>query len=200
MIKHFILTSLRVPLMVAALVASGVVTTAQSAADSGAVEFHVKPGRCQPFTSTDMSIRPQLGKPGKPKWATGGIQPGFWFWGGGSAERPFATLYQLKRAVRELLRTKGMPEHGIRVVVHGGLYRLTQTLQFIPEDSGKPGNPVVYTAAPGEKPVFSEGSPVAGWTKPATAAPGLPRPLLDTCGWHRLRRTAAHRSTSGSCT
>ena len=92
----------------------------------------------QPFTSSDPSVRPQLGRPGKPQWATGGIEPGFWLSTSGSAERPFATLYQAQLAVRELLRTKGMPEGGIRVVVHGGLYRLTQPLEFVPEDSGTP--------------------------------------------------------------
>jgi hypothetical protein len=144
----FNLISLRNCLFASALAASGAIGAAQSAADTGAVEFHVKPGGVQPFTSSDPSVRPQLGKPGKPQWATGGLEPGFWLSGGGSAERPFATLYQAQLAVRELLRTKGMPEGGIRVVLHGGVYRLTQTLDFIPEDSGKPGNPVLRRPAP----------------------------------------------------
>jgi hypothetical protein len=140
----------------------------------GAVEFHVKPGGVRPFTSSDASMRPQLGKPGKPQWATGGVEPGFWLSEGGTAERPFATLYQAQLAVRELLRTKGMPERGIRVVVHGGSYRLTQPLEFVPEDSGTPDHPVVYMAAPGEKPVLSGGMPIGGWKKLRTAPPGLP--------------------------
>lgn len=171
---HFTLISLRGCLFVSALAANGAISAAQSAADTRADEFHIKPGGIQPFTSTDTSIRPQLGRPGKQQWETGGIEPGFWLSGGGSAERPFATLYQAQLAVRELLRTKGMPEHGIRVVVHGGSYRLAQAAQFIPEDSGTPGNPVVYTAASGEKPVFSGGLPVTGWRKLETATPGLP--------------------------
>jgi hypothetical protein len=161
-------------LLVSALAACGSIYAAQSVADAGAVEFHVKPGGVEPFTSSDPAVRPQLGKPGKPKWATGGIEPGYWLSGGGSADRPFSTLYQAQLAVRELLRTKGMPGGGIRVIVHGGLYRLTQTVEFIPQDSGKPGNPVVYSAAPGEKPVFSGGLPVTGWTRLETVPLGLP--------------------------
>jgi hypothetical protein len=170
----FNLISLRNCLFASALAASGAIGAARSVADTSGVEFHVKPGGVEPFTSSDPAVRPQLSKPGKPTWATGGIEPGFWLSSGGSAERPFATLYQAQLAVRELLRTKGMPAGGIRVIVHGGLYRLTQTEEFIPQDSGTPGNPVIYSAAPGEKPVFSGGLPVKGWTKLETAPPGLP--------------------------
>jgi hypothetical protein len=159
-------------LLVAALATSASAAAAQSA--PGAVEFHVKPDGGQPFTSSDPSVRPQLGRPGKPQWATGGFEPGFWLSTSGSAERPFATLYQAQLAVRELLRTKGMPEGGIRVVVHGGLYRLTQPLEFVPEDSGTPDLPVVYTAAPGEKPIVSGGLPITGWRNLSAATPGLP--------------------------
>lgn len=159
-------------LLVAALAMSASAAAAQSA--PGAVEFHVKPDGGQPFTSSDPSVRPQLGRPGKPQWATGGFEPGFWLSTSGSAERPFATLYQAQLAVRELLRTKGMPEGGIRVVVHGGLYRLTQPLEFVPEDSGTPDLPVVYTAAPGEKPIVSGGLPITGWRNLSAATPGLP--------------------------
>ena len=169
---HFSKTAPRGCVLLAALAVIAPTGTAQTAA--GAVEFHVKPGGVGPFTSSDPSVRPQPGKPGKPQWTTGGIEPGFWLSGGGTAERPFATPYQAQLAVRELLRTKGMPEGGIRVVVHEGLYRLTEPLEFIPEDSGTPERPVVYAAAPGEKPVFSGGLPINGWRKPKTATPGLP--------------------------
>ncbi len=169
---RFVETSRRGCLLVAALAMSGSTAAAQGA--PGAVEFHVKPDGVQPFTSSDASIRPQLGRPGKPQWATGGIEPGFWLSTDGSAERPFATLYQAQLAVRELLRTKGMPEGGIRVVVHGGVYRQPQPLEFVPEDSGTPGKPVVYAAAPGEKAIVSGGLPIAGWSKLKAAAPGLP--------------------------
>jgi hypothetical protein len=172
--RTFVDRSMRGWLLLAALAASNGAGAAQSAAGAPAIEFHVKPGGVQPFTSSDPSVRPQLGRPGRPEWATGGIEPGFWLSGGGSAERPFATLFQAQLAVRELLRTKGMPEGGIRVVVHGGVYRLAQPLEFVPNDSGTPEKPVVYTAAPGEKPAFSGGVPIAGWRKLQKAVAGLP--------------------------
>jgi hypothetical protein len=156
-------------LLAAALLLSGFAGATQSA-----VEFHVKPGGVEPFTSSEVSLQPQLGKPGKPQSATGGIEAGFWLSGGGSAERPFARLQQAQLAVRELLRTKGMPEGGIRVVVHGGVYRLTRPLDFVPEDSGTPAHPVVYIAAPGEKSVLSGSMPIAGWKQLKVPPPGLP--------------------------
>ena len=164
-------TSWRGRLLLAALAMSGATAAAQSA--PGAVEFHVKPDGVQPFTSSDPSVTPQLNRQGKTIWVTGGIEPGYWLSTAGSAERPFATLYQAQLAVREVLRTKGMPEGGIRVVVHDGVYRLTQPLEFVPEDSGTPDKPVVYTAAPGEKPIVSGGLPIAGWRKLKAAVPGL---------------------------
>ena len=140
---------------------------------SAPIEFRVAPDGVRPFTSSDPAVLPQLGKPGKPQWATGGISPQFWLSGNGSADKPFATLFQAQLAVRELLRTKGMPDGGIHVVVHGGTYRLDQTLEFGPEDSGTPERPVVYMAAPGEKPIVSGGVQVTGWNKLATRVPGL---------------------------
>ena len=85
--KHFTLISLRGFLFVSALASCGAI----SAADSGAVEFHVKPGGVEPFTSTDPSVRPQLGRPGKPKWATGGMEPGYWLSGGTIASEVLLT-------------------------------------------------------------------------------------------------------------
>ena len=48
---------------------------------------------------------------------------------------------------------------GDRVVLHGGTYRLAETLVLGPQNSG-----VAWVAAPGEKPVLSGGIPVTGWT------------------------------------
>ena len=174
--------------LVAALVVS-VSAMAQNAAP--ALEFHVAPGGVQPLTSADPAVRPQLGKPGKPQWATGGISPGFWLSGTGSAEKPFAALFQAQLAVRELLRTKGMPEGGVRVVVHGGTYRLDRTLEFSPEDSGTPEKPVLYTAAPGEKPVISGGVPITGWSRLKAAAPGLPAAAMGHVWVARVPRFGA---------
>jgi hypothetical protein len=145
---------------------------AVSGAESAPVVFHVKPGGVAPFSSRDEAVRPQLNRPGKPNWATGGIEPGFWLSGKGSADQPFATVYQAQLAVRELLRTRSMLEGGVKVIVHGGVYRMEAPLFFVPADSGRPGSPIVYEAAPGEAPVLSGGVKVVGWEK--RDAPGLP--------------------------
>jgi hypothetical protein len=138
------------------------------------VEFHVRPGGIQPFTSTEPAVRPQLRRPGKPNWATGGIEPAFWLSGEGtSPEKAFGTIYQAQLAVREWVRTRGTPREGIRVVVHGGVYRLDAPLVFVPEDSGQAGKPVVYAAAPGERPVLSGGVAVIGWKKVQAPVDGL---------------------------
>jgi hypothetical protein len=49
-------------LLLVALAACNGAGAAQSAAGVPAIEFHVKPGGVQPFTSSDPSIRPQLGR------------------------------------------------------------------------------------------------------------------------------------------
>lgn len=71
------------------------------------------------------------------------------------SDGPFATIARARDAVRAL-RIQNPPT----VVVRGGVYRLAETLTFGPEDSG-----VVYTAAPGERPVFSGGRVITGWKK-----------------------------------
>src|SRR5258706_15784932 len=46
------------------------------------------------------------------------------------------------------------------VILHGGTYFLSETLVFMPEDSG-----VTYMAAPGEKVVVSGGRLITSWKK-----------------------------------
>jgi hypothetical protein len=158
-------TLIAVVLAAVVSVASGLCAADATSAEKPLV-LHVKPGGVEPFT--DISAAPAVGV------VTGGCTEKFWSSGGGSAEKPLATLFQAQLAVREVLRAKGMPNGGIRVVVHGGVYRLQEPLDFMPEDSGTPERPVVYEAAPGEKPVLSGGALVTGWKKLDRAAPGLP--------------------------
>jgi hypothetical protein len=51
------------------------------------------------------------------------------------------------------------------VQLAGGTYRLTSAFQLGVQDSGRPGHPVVYEAAPGQTPVFSGATRVTGFTK-----------------------------------
>lgn len=92
----------------------------------------------------------------------------------GTPDRPFVSLARARDAVRELRRRSGLPGGGVGVLVRGGRYRATGTFELTAEDSGAEPSPVVYAAYPGEKPVFSGGVTVKGFT-PVKAADALAR-------------------------
>ncbi|MFC1975819.1 right-handed parallel beta-helix repeat-containing protein [Chloroflexota bacterium] len=52
----------------------------------------------------------------------------------------------------------------IVVYLRGGIYTLTETLTFGPEDAGSNGHYIVYRAYQNESPHFSGGQQIAGWT------------------------------------
>ena len=51
----------------------------------------------------------------------------------------------------------------VTVLLRGGTYRVSQAIEFTPEDSGTREAPIVYAAYPGERPVISGGRPIRGW-------------------------------------
>ena len=71
------------------------------------------------------------------------------------------SLTGAQQAVRASLAGGG--DGGIAVLLADGTYRLTAPLRFGPADSGRPGNPVVWEAAPGAQPAISGGTRVTGW-------------------------------------
>jgi len=81
--------------------------------------------------------------------------------GSGTPESPFATLDRARDAV-QAMKAAGRSEP-IRVLVHGGQYAITGPLVLTPEDSGAAEAPIVYEAAPGERPVISGGRVLRGW-------------------------------------
>jgi hypothetical protein len=68
----------------------------------------------------------------------------------GSKEQPFATLERARDAVRELKAHNAYPAAGVTVWIRGGVYERSETFALDARDSGQPGAPVVYAAAPGE--------------------------------------------------
>jgi len=76
-------------------------------------------------------------------------------------EGPFATLVRAQAAARLAARQPGAGP--VLVLLRGGTYELQAEWVFSPEDSGTAERPVVYAAYPGEVPVVSGGSRVAGW-------------------------------------
>lgn len=79
----------------------------------------------------------------------------------GTAEKPFATLKQAKRAVAQ--RVAAGLNQDVVVMICGGTYELDETLVFGPEDSGTEKHSITYRAYPGENVVLSGGRRVTGW-------------------------------------
>lgn len=80
----------------------------------------------------------------------------------GTADAPFASLEGARDAIRALpvARRNG----NVVVTIKGGTYRLKQPLMLDWQDSGQVGRPVVYRAAPGERPVIVGSTAVQGWS------------------------------------
>ena len=74
----------------------------------------------------------------------------------GTPQSPIATLHEAQRRLREL--------PGGTVLLTDGVWRLDRPLRLDARDSGEPGAPHRWMAAPGAQPVISGGVPVSGWT------------------------------------
>jgi hypothetical protein len=93
----------------------------------------------------------------------------------GTKEQPLASPTRALRLGRELRRLNDpAAADGVKVILRGGYYGLTEPLLVRPEDSGTPDSPTTLSAAPGERPVLGGGVPVTGWTKLEFFPPGLP--------------------------
>ncbi|MDD4870269.1 MAG: right-handed parallel beta-helix repeat-containing protein [Kiritimatiellae bacterium] len=75
---------------------------------------------------------------------------------------PFATITRARDVVRQY-KTTGSLKSPVTVQIRGGKYYITETISFIPEDSGTKEYPVIYSAYPGEKPVLIGGRHVTGF-------------------------------------
>ncbi len=80
----------------------------------------------------------------------------------GSYDGPFASIAAARDAIRAMKKNGALPGP-VTVVIRGGAYRVTEPITFTPEDSGTRATPITYTAYPGESPVISGGSVIAGW-------------------------------------
>jgi hypothetical protein len=81
----------------------------------------------------------------------------------GTAAAPLATVAKARDAVRRKV-SAGL-DHNVVVSIRGGVYPITETLVFGPEDSGTDKHSITYAAAPGEKVVLSGGRTITGWKK-----------------------------------
>lgn len=82
----------------------------------------------------------------------------------GLTDGPLASLAGARDRLRAL-RVAGRLRSGARVVIRGGVYRLREPLILDSRDSGEPGAPVVFEAAPGHAPVVTGGRVLSGWRR-----------------------------------
>ena len=81
----------------------------------------------------------------------------------GSKSAPFATIERAQQAVREV--NKNMTGD-IYIYIEPGYYKLSETLQFTPEDGGKDNFNVIYKGAtPFSETILGGGNLITGWEK-----------------------------------
>ena len=85
--------------------------------------------------------------------------------GDGAAARPLTSLTAARDAIRAMKKARGgkLPPGGVRVMVRGGVYPVTETFALTAEDSGTAEAPIVYQAAAGQSPVFDGGIRISRW-------------------------------------
>lgn len=76
---------------------------------------------------------------------------------------PFATLHRARDEIRKIKKAGSLPEGGIRVLIAGGEYVLTEPLELAAEDSGSDKAPIVYRAVDGQRVIISGGRRVKGF-------------------------------------
>ena len=82
--------------------------------------------------------------------------------GDGSEEKPFRTPEKARDAIRAM---DALPGGGVTVLFRAGEYNLEKTFTLTPEDSGREGAPIVWTAYPGEDASLVSKEPVTGWRR-----------------------------------
>jgi len=105
----------------------------------------------------------------------------------GSKDHPLRSLLAARDAIRAWRKAHRdrAADASCRVVIHGGSYPVTATLRLEKQDSGTASAPVVYQAAPGERPVFRGGVRLRDWKRVADA--GV-RERLDAAVRERVRQ------------
>ena len=87
----------------------------------------------------------------------------------GTVDRPIRTVEHAQQLVRQLDTDMST---NVTVELANGTYQLTEPLQLDADDSGTNGYNVVWTAAPGARPVLSGGEQITGW-RLADASKGI---------------------------
>ena len=84
--------------------------------------------------------------------------------GPGTFERPLRSLTAARDRIRAARRERGdLPEGGAAILLRGGRYAVSETLELTKEDSGEEGRPMLIAACDGERPTLDGAVPVTGW-------------------------------------
>ena len=75
---------------------------------------------------------------------------------------PLASILRARDVLRQMKAAGALPG-GARVELAQGVYFLTETLTFGPEDSGAPGAQITYATAPGANASLRGSVPITGW-------------------------------------
>ena len=96
----------------------------------------------------------------------------------GSEAAPLATLEAARDRIRAL---DPVPEGGVVVWIHGGVYERGTTFELEGKDSGTVDGPVAYRSRPGQNPVFLFGKqiPTEAWKPLSEAAQGRVHPDVE---------------------
>ncbi len=82
----------------------------------------------------------------------------------GTETEPLGSLAQARDAIRKLKTDGKYPESGgVDVIVHGGVYPVSETFTLEQQDSGTEKSPITYRARKDETPIFSGGVSVSGF-------------------------------------
>jgi hypothetical protein len=85
--------------------------------------------------------------------------------GDGSKARSYPSLSQARDAIRQWKKSHDgtLPSGGVRVLIHGGTYPVSDTFVLEQQDSGTSEAPIIYQAKHGTLPVFFGGAPIRDW-------------------------------------
>lgn len=96
---------------------------------------------------------------------------------------PLASIQKAQEMVRRLKQKEPGRTKPIVVAIRGGMYFLTQALEFAPDDSGTAQAPIHYTAYGDERPVLSGGVKIDDWKPSADGRWHVTLPDVKSGKW-----------------
>ncbi|MCK5801621.1 MAG: right-handed parallel beta-helix repeat-containing protein [Lentisphaeria bacterium] len=95
---------------------------------------------------------------------------------------PLASLAGAREAVRR--ERAAQPGQPVTVLFRGGVYPVTETVVFTPDDSGTQAAPIRYAAFAGEKPILWGGRRIEGWKPEGNGVYSTTLPAVKVGTWN----------------